>query len=294
MLLRIRFLLSLTLILGFGMPLSAQPVQEPNKVQWAASFKAALEQAKAKNRPVFVDVYADWCGWCKRLDLEVFARDPVAQVLNNKFVPVKVDGDQEPEFLQHYAIEGLPSMLVLEADGSEVGRIAGYKTAEALQKELTEILRTRVILHDLKANLAKKTDDLEPSTNLAPSAGIFSASRTPSNTGPGGRSGPGGTVVNREQALLPLAKSFGLTEARSRHRVYRAIHEGVSRIAPDRGSPVHPGGDADGTGKDRGSQTGGSGAAQRTGRRASTDDSRWSGTTAPRVRDTGNRARIRF
>jgi thioredoxin-like negative regulator of GroEL len=212
MLSRIRILLSIALVLGIGLPLTAQPAQEPSKIPWASSFQAALEQAKAKNRPVFVDVYADWCGWCKRLDQEVFTQDPVAQMLNDHFVPVKVDGDNEPNFSQNYAIEGLPTMLVLEADGSEVGRIAGYKTAEALQKELAEILKARVILHEMKAELAKKPDDLETLYKLGTLC--WNLQRVEDTVKYLGRAvdlDTQRTIVNREQALLPLAKSFGLT-----------------------------------------------------------------------------------
>lgn len=208
----IRPLFLMILLLGIGLPLAAQPAQEASKVQWAASFQAALEQAKAKNRPVFVDVYADWCGWCKRMDLEVFTQDPVAQMLNDHFVPVKVDGDHEPNFSQNYAIEGLPTMLVLEADGSEIGRIAGYKTAEALQKELAEILQARIILHDLKANLAKKPDDLETLYKLGTLC--WNLQRFEDTVQYLGRAvdlDTQRTLVNREQALLPLAKSFGLS-----------------------------------------------------------------------------------
>ncbi len=210
--LTIHSLLFLAFALIIGLPLAAQPAQEASRVQWAANFTTALEQAKAKNRPVFVDVYADWCGWCKRLDQEVFTQNPVARMLNDSFVPVKVDGDKEPDFSQNYAIEGLPTMLVLEADGSEIGRIAGYKTAEALQKELTEILRARVILHDMKAELAKKPDDLETLYKLGTLC--WNLQRFEDTVQYLGRAvdlDTQRTIVNREQALLPLAKSFGLS-----------------------------------------------------------------------------------
>lgn len=209
----IHSLLFLALALGIGLPLAAQPpAQEPSKIQWAANFKAALEQAKIGNRPVFVDIYADWCGWCKRLDQEVFTQASVARMLNDNFVPVKVDGDKEPDFSQNYAIEGLPTMLVLEADGSEIGRIAGYKTAEALQKELTEILRARVMLHDLKAALAKKPDDLKTLYQLGTLCwNLQRFEETAQYLGRAVEKDTQKTVVNRERALLPLAKSFGLS-----------------------------------------------------------------------------------
>jgi len=62
-------------------------------VKWM-SFEEALERSKTEKRKIFIDVYTDWCGWCKVMDKNTFSEASVAKVLNEKFYPVKFDAEQ--------------------------------------------------------------------------------------------------------------------------------------------------------------------------------------------------------
>ncbi len=62
-------------------------------VKWM-SFEEALEKSKTEKRKIFVDVYTDWCGWCKVMDKNTFSEPEVAKMLNEKFYPVKFDAEQ--------------------------------------------------------------------------------------------------------------------------------------------------------------------------------------------------------
>lgn len=62
-------------------------------VHWM-TFEQAVEKSKLEKRKVFVDVYTDWCGWCKVMDKNTFPDPAVAQLLNDKFYPVKFDAEQ--------------------------------------------------------------------------------------------------------------------------------------------------------------------------------------------------------
>jgi len=74
---------------------TAFKVQAPSsteKVNWITIEEA--EKLTRKNpRKIFVDVYTDWCGWCKRMDANTFSHPSVAKYLNEKFYSVKLNAE---------------------------------------------------------------------------------------------------------------------------------------------------------------------------------------------------------
>lgn len=78
--------------------MSAVPVTHATEgpVNWL-TFEQALEKSKVEKRPVFIDVYTDWCGWCKVMDRETFSDPVVAKLLNEKFYAVKFNGEQKED-----------------------------------------------------------------------------------------------------------------------------------------------------------------------------------------------------
>jgi thioredoxin-related protein len=67
---------------------------QAQKIEWM-SFEAAIEaQAKADQpKKIFIDVYTDWCGWCKKMDKETFNNPEVAVYMQQHFYMVKLDGE---------------------------------------------------------------------------------------------------------------------------------------------------------------------------------------------------------
>jgi len=81
----------LILVLMFAVPaiiLSGQTAP----VKWY-SIEEAAALTKTAPRPIFVDAYTDWCGWCKKLDSDTFSHPVIAEVLNTKFYAVKFDAE---------------------------------------------------------------------------------------------------------------------------------------------------------------------------------------------------------
>ena len=67
-------------------------------VKWM-SFEQAIEKSKKEKRKIFIDVYTDWCGWCKVMDKNTFSEAQVAKILNEDFYPVKLDAEQTEDIV---------------------------------------------------------------------------------------------------------------------------------------------------------------------------------------------------
>ena len=66
---------------------------EGSTVKWM-TFEEAVEKSKTEKRKIFIDVFTDWCGWCKVMDKNTFPDSEVAKLLNEKFYPVKLNAEQ--------------------------------------------------------------------------------------------------------------------------------------------------------------------------------------------------------
>lgn len=69
---------------------------EESPVKWL-SFEEAVEKSKIEKRKIFIDVYTDWCGWCKVMDKNTFSEEKIAKILNEQFYPVKFDAEQKED-----------------------------------------------------------------------------------------------------------------------------------------------------------------------------------------------------
>ena len=71
---------------------------EDTPVKWM-TFEQAVEKSKTEKKKIFIDVYTDWCGWCKVMDKKTFSNPEVAKILNEKFYAVKFNAEQTEDIV---------------------------------------------------------------------------------------------------------------------------------------------------------------------------------------------------
>ena len=81
----------ISLIILF-MVVSTVVFSQGKEVKWY-SIQEAEKLIRENPRPMFIDTFTDWCGWCKKLDQDTFSNTVIAEILNNKFYAVKFDAE---------------------------------------------------------------------------------------------------------------------------------------------------------------------------------------------------------
>ena len=92
---------------------------------WHRSLPEAIAEATQRGSLIVVDVYADWCGWCKKMEADTLAH-PEVQVGLKDFTLLKLNADEQREVVQRYPVRGLPTTLVLNSKGELVATRSGY------------------------------------------------------------------------------------------------------------------------------------------------------------------------
>ena len=135
---------------------------------WTDDFEAAKAQAEKEGKLLLVDFSgSDWCGWCMKLDSEVFAKPEFLKGVKKDFVLVMIDSPrdktrlsekaakQNPELVRKYRISGYPTVLIMDAAG-EVLDTTGYRNggAKAYVKYLKDVRKSSRAIVDMKREIA--------------------------------------------------------------------------------------------------------------------------------------------
>jgi uncharacterized protein YyaL (SSP411 family) len=71
-------------------------------IDWHEWGDAAFARAKSEDKPMLLDIGAVWCHWCHVIDRESYENETIAKIINEHFVPVKVDRDERPDVDSRY------------------------------------------------------------------------------------------------------------------------------------------------------------------------------------------------
>jgi thioredoxin-related protein len=133
-------LLLLTALLIIQPLLRTAHAGEKSKLNWL-SLGQGLTEARKANKKILVDVYTDWCGWCKRMDSDTYANPRVEAYLAKNYVVVKLNAESsvkhvyngkeytEQEIAGGFGVTGYPTTLFLKPTGEAITAYPGYADA---------------------------------------------------------------------------------------------------------------------------------------------------------------------
>lgn len=109
--------------------------------RWYANEDEAVALAREEKRPLVVDFVATWCLACKELETKTY---PGVSRALDRFVLLRIDATDEEEpnvrlLLERYKVLGLPTVLLLDERGNEVGRFDRFVDAEAMREALERV-----------------------------------------------------------------------------------------------------------------------------------------------------------
>ncbi len=149
----------------FSQPLANLPAQPKTEaVKWY-TIDEALKLNKQKPKKILIDVYTDWCGWCKKMDRDVYTHPIIAKYLNENFYTVKFNaettdtvvfndrkfinenkGNRSPHQFALALLQGqmsYPSVVYLSEKLEYIFAIPGYKTPDQLEVILNYVAQNK-------------------------------------------------------------------------------------------------------------------------------------------------------
>ena len=104
---------------------AAATAEKAGALSWEDDYEKALERAQKENKYILLDFYTDWCGWCKRLDRDVFAQESF-QKAAAQVIGVKVNAEKNRPLAQRFQVSSYPRLFFLDKQGRTLERIKGY------------------------------------------------------------------------------------------------------------------------------------------------------------------------
>jgi uncharacterized protein YyaL (SSP411 family) len=117
------------------MPSSARP---SSGVAWQPWSGVAFAAAREQHKPVLLSIATAWCHWCREMDRTSYADPEIAAIVNDRFIPIRVDADDRPDISERYSLGGWPTTAFLTPAG-EILAGGTFVPIERMRAVLTQV-----------------------------------------------------------------------------------------------------------------------------------------------------------
>lgn len=105
------------------------------KIKWY-DYQESMALSQQENKKLFLHFYADWCGYCAKMNKETFTDSAVINYLNRNFVSTRVNSDKNIQAAAEYAVRGVPDTWFVTHEGEKISHMPGFVSADILLKIL--------------------------------------------------------------------------------------------------------------------------------------------------------------
>ncbi|NGP87712.1 thioredoxin family protein [Fodinibius halophilus] len=119
------------------------------QLQWH-SFEEALDKAQQQSKPVVIDVWAPWCGWCYKMKNETYPQ--LSETVKENFIFTRINRDSNEdsyrfkgsrysaiELAQKFRVNSVPGIVILSAKGEYILHMSGFRKANKLEQILQNV-----------------------------------------------------------------------------------------------------------------------------------------------------------
>lgn len=131
---------------------AANFAQAQEKIEWL-KFEEAVAATEANPKMLIVDVYTDWCGWCKKMDKETFTDPAVIKYINEKFYAVKMNAEDnkrefdfkgkkysEAKMAATMRVQSYPNFVIIDPTLQNITQLPGYRRPTEFLEGLGQIV----------------------------------------------------------------------------------------------------------------------------------------------------------
>lgn len=128
-------------------------IKAQDQIKWL-KFEEAIAANEQNPKMILVDVYTDWCGWCKKMDKETFTDSNVIAYINQNFYAVKINAEDtqrtfefmgksytEAQMAASMRVRSYPNFVVIEPKLQNIAQLPGYRPAKDFLAGLNDLVK---------------------------------------------------------------------------------------------------------------------------------------------------------